>query len=715
MARNIKKGQRKPSTKEKLKQRVLRFLSKNPTTAFTPKQLCKKIELSGTHNVTAVFALLLGLDDEGRVTQIAPEQFMIAQKQAETIIEGKLDHVSPSFAFLIVADDDDVKISRNNINGAMNGDIVRVGVFSEQKGRKKEGYVMEVLKRGKKEIVGVVDRSSKHIFVIPDNKKLHKDVFVSTRDNMMKVSDGDKVLVEITKYPEGDRNPEGRVLRVLGEAGTHRAEMNSIILEYDLPEEFPTEVEEESEAMSTEIHEAEIAKRKDFRGVTTFTVDPYDAKDFDDALSVKKLENGNYEIGVHIADVSHYVRMGTALEKEAYKRATSVYLVDRVIPMLPEKLSNGLCSLRPNEDKLCFSAVFEITTGGTIKKEWFGRTVIHSDRRFTYEEAQERIEGKGGDFLEEVVLLNEIAYKLREKRFKEGSISFESAEVKFVLDEEGTPIEVVPKARQDAHKMIEDFMLLANKKVATFVYNQKENNKPKTFVYRAHDNPNMEKLNAFANFARRFGHEMVFDESNVASILNKLGGETEGKPEETILQSLAVRTMAKAKYTTEPLGHFGLGFEHYSHFTSPIRRYPDMMVHRLLQRYLDGEKSAVAEEYEEKCEHSSEQEKVASQAERDSIKYKQVEFMSLKEADIEYPGIITGVTDFGIFVEMTETKCEGMIRVSDLKDDYYEFDADNFCLWGRSNKKKITFGDAVVVKVRDTNLRNRTIDLTFVD
>ncbi len=715
MARKISKDKRKPVGGEKTRYRVVRFLSKNPTSSFNPKQISKKLELRGNYNIRVIFGVLLELENQGNVLQVSPEQFMIAPKDAQDVVTGVFDHVSPSFGFVIVEGrDDDIKISRNNTGSAMDGDVVHVGILGDSRGKKVEGNILEIIKRKRTEVVGTVDRASKHTFVIPDSKKLHQDIYINPKRNKKGISDGDKVLVEITSYPSEDRKPEGIITRVLGEAGTHKAEMNSIILEYDLPEEFPTNVIEEAENISTNISQTEIKKRRDVRDVPTFTIDPFDAKDFDDAISLKELENGVYEIGIHIADVSHYVKPNSALDKEGYKRATSVYLVDRVIPMLPEKLSNGLCSLRPNEDKLCFSSIFQLSAEGKLIKEWFGRTVIHSDRRFTYEEAQERLESKDGDYAEELNILNDMAYKLRAKRFKEGSISFETTEVKFKLDENGTPIEVVPKVRQDAHKLVEDFMLLANKQVANYVFKQKEDKQPKTFVYRVHESPNFDKLNTFSAFAKRFGYTMEFNEGNVSETLNKLGQDSEGKPEENMLQSLAIRTMAKAKYTTEPLGHFGLGFDHYSHFTSPIRRYPDVMVHRLLQHYLDGGSSFLPEEIEEKCEHASEQEKIASTAERDSIKYKQVEFMSLKERGIEYQGIVTGVTDFGLFVEITETKCEGMVRLSDIDDDHYEYDEDNYRISGRNNGRVITFGDTVTVKVKHTDLRNRTMDLTFV-
>ncbi|HNP07247.1 MAG TPA: VacB/RNase II family 3'-5' exoribonuclease, partial [Cyclobacteriaceae bacterium] len=449
-----------------------------------------------------------------------------------------------------------------------------------------------------------------------------------------------------------------------------------------------------------------------FRDVLTFTIDPEDAKDFDDAISFQKLDNGHYEVGVHIADVTHYVKPGGTLDKDAFDRATSVYLVDRTVPMLPERLSNQLCSLRPNEDKLTFCALFEIDDKAKVYNEWFGRTIIHSNQRFAYEEAQEQIESGKGHLANELQLLNKIALKLRKDRFAKGAVNFETTEVKFRLDENGKPLEVVPKERKDAHKLVEEFMLLANRAVATYVFKMKKGEDKNTFVYRTHDHPNPEKVMDFAQFAKQFGHTLNIEETAVSQSLNKLMADIEGKPEQNVLQQLAVRAMSKAKYTTDAKGHFGLAFPHYTHFTSPIRRYPDMMVHRLLQHYLDGGKSINKKDYEEKCLHSSEREKRAADAERASIKYKQVEFMSMA-ANKVYGGIITGVTDFGVFVEIIETKCEGMVRLTDMTDDFYEFDERNFRIIGRRRKKIYRLGDKVNVRVKKTDIGRRLIDLTI--
>jgi ribonuclease R len=571
---------------------------------------------------------------------------------------------------------------------------------------------LEIVSRSRDEFVGRVEISPRFAFVVPDFKKMHYDIFVHKGD-LGGAEHNQKVVVKLSDWRDDDKNPTGKVTRVLGKAGEHEVEIHSIMAEFGLPFEYPKEVEDEANLIPEEISPEEIKNRRDMRDIPTFTIDPADAKDFDDAISYRVLENGNLEIGVHIADVTHYVKPKTKLEKEAYERATSVYLVDRTIPMLPERLSNGLCSLRPNEDKLTFSCVFEMDENADVLNTWIGRTVTHSDRRFAYEEGQENIDKQEGDFYQELTLLNDLAKKLRKRRFDKGAVNFETVEVKFKLDEKGKPLGLFVKERKDIHKLIEEFMLLANRTVAEFVFNK---NKGKdTFVYRIHDHPDAERLETFANFAKKFGHEMKIGEgTRISMALNKLMEEILGKPEQNVLEQLAIRSMAKAKYTTEAKGHFGLAFQHYTHFTSPIRRYPDMMVHRLLQHYLDGGKSPEAETWEDKCLHSSEREKRAADSERASIKYKQVEFMSLAE-EKDYDGIVTGVTEWGVFVEITETKCEGMIRVQDMKDDYYQFDEKNMRLIGTRNKKMITLGEKVMVRVVATDIDRRTIDLEFAD
>lgn len=655
-----------------------------------------------------VLALLL---KEGKIDQLKNGAYK-SNREPESIT-GIVDHVNARFAYVVTPDgEDDIYVKADDLMFAMDGDTVKVAVHSQQKkGRKSEGKVLEVVKRSHSQFVGRIEFSPRFAFVVPDNRKVHADFFVNLK-NTNEASHNDKVIIEVSQWPDQGKSPEGKVVRVLGKAGENNAEIHSIMAEFGLPFEFQEALEKEANRIDDHITREEVKKRRDFREVTTFTIDPVDAKDFDDAISLEKLDNGNYEIGIHIADVTHYVLPKTGLEKEAYDRATSVYLVDRTIPMLPERLSNGVCSLRPNEDKCTFSAVFEIDENGKVHKEWFGRTLIHSDRRFSYEEAQERIESKEGDLAEEINILNGIAYKLKDQRFAKGAINFETTEVRFRLAEDGKPLEVIPKERVDAHKLVEEFMLLANRQVATYIFKMKSGKDKNTFVYRTHDNPDPEKISALSQFASKFGHPLNPNDDNVSKSINHLIEEIEGTPEQNVLQTLAIRSMSKAKYTTEPNGHFGLAFDHYSHFTSPIRRYPDMMVHRLLQHYLDGGKSADKDDCEEKCMHSSEREKRAATAERASIKYKQVEFMQMAE-DKVYEGVISGVTEWGIFVEITETKCEGMVRMVDMKDDYYEFDEDNYRVIGKSNKRMFTLGDTVHVRVKHTDIDRRTIDLAF--
>jgi len=693
---------------------IINFLSQNPGRGYQAKQILKSIGIRDVKSKNIVTEAIYRLEDKGVIKKLRNGAFTI-EVDSKTLT-GTIDSVNARFAYAVLDGSEETKdiwISVNDLNGALDDDRVKLVLKPGKHGKHQEGRVVEILGRNREEFVGRVEMSTRYGFVIPDFKKMFHDVYVRYED-LNGAKHNDKVIVKITQWPGRDKKPEGIVTRVLGKAGEHNAEIHSIIAEFGLPLEFPEGIEAEAETISDKITAKEIAKRKDFRKVTTFTIDPVDAKDFDDALSIKKLPNGNTEIGVHIADVTHYVQLETALEKEAVERATSVYLVDRTIPMLPERLSNGLCSLRPEEEKLTFSAVFELDDEGTIQKEWFGRTIIYSDRRFAYEDAQERLENQAGDYFEEITALDVLAKKLRAKRFEHGAVNFETVEVKFKLDEKGIPLGVIPKERKDAHMLIEEFMLLANKRVAEFIYNKFKQANPLTFVYRSHDNPDPEKLETFSNFAKRFGYQMDFDKKGVSKSLNGLIQNIEGKPEQNVLQQLAIRTMAKAKYTTEPKGHFGLAFPHYTHFTSPIRRYPDMMVHRLLQHYLDNGKSVDKEAYEELCVHTSSREKRAADAERASIKYKQVQFMSIVEKKV-FAGVVSGVTEWGIFVEITETKCEGMIRMADMDDDFYEYDEQNYRVIGKRNKRMISLGDEIFVKVKATDIDRRTIDLIFTE
>lgn len=710
---NEKKERKGKQQRSSIFNQVLELFTDNPGRAYDFKQIAKRIGAKNKAHNNDLFAALEQLEEAGKIKQL-PSGGYASTRKAATII-GTVDHVNFRFAYVVtgVEGDKDIYIKTEHLDTALHGDTVAVELFGRKSGTNPEGKVVGIIKRARTRFVGRLEASKNYAFVVPDFKKIYQDFFIYP-ENLNGAVTNDKVVFEVTRWGDGDKSPEAKVVEILGKTGENEAEIHSIMAEFDLPFRFPEKVLSESEAISEGITEVEIKKRLDFREVLTFTIDPEDAKDFDDAISFRILPSGRYEVGVHIADVTYYVKPGTALEEDAFDRATSVYLVDRTVPMLPERLSNGLCSLRPHEDKLTFAAVFEMDAKGKVYKEWYGRTIIHSDHRFTYEQAQEVIETGQGTFAEELRILNDIHHQLRKQRFRKGAVNFETTEVKFKLDEKGKPLAVVPKVRKDAHKLIEEFMLLANRGVATFIYDMKKGADKNTFVYRTHDLPDPEKVLDFAKFATQFGHKLNVDDKAISRSLNKLMDAIEGKPEQNVLQSLAVRTMAKAKYTTEAKGHFGLAFDHYTHFTSPIRRYPDMMVHRLLQHYLDGGKSVNKKEYEEKCIHSSEREKRAADAERASIKYKQVEFMSMAEDKI-YAGIISGVTDFGIFVEIVETKCEGMVRLADMKDDFYEFDERNYRVIGRRRKKTYRLGDTIDVRVKKTDVDRRLIDLSMAE
>lgn len=699
--------------KQVITQLISDIFEKNKNVALNHKQVAAKLNLKDVASTDTILEVLKEQVQKGLFTQ--PERGKFRMKDLKTFVTGTVDMTADGSAF-IVPDDEfekDIYVAPRKLRNALHGDKVKVYVFKKKTGRKNEGEVVEIISRLKTDFIGVAKVSERFAFVIPDDRKMLHDIFVPLND-LNGAKNGQKVQVGITDWPEGAKNPIGKVINVLGEQGENNTEMNAILAQYGFPLSFPPEVEAEANAIPEQVSEAEIKGRKDFRNTVTFTIDPIDAKDFDDAISFKKLSNGNYEIGVHIADVSHYVLPKSKLDKEAYERATSVYLVDRVIPMLPERLSNGVCSLRPHEDKLCFAAVFELDEHANIQNEWFGRTVIHSDRRFTYEEAQEVIETKTGDFAEEILKLNELAYILRDRKFKNGAISFESTEVKFKLDETGKPIGVYVKERKDAHKLIEDYMLLANRKVAEFIAKKGKEKQKYTFVYRVHDAPNLENLNSFASFASRFGYKInMKSDKEIAKSLNHLMEDVEGKKEQNILTQLAIRSMAKAIYTTKKTSHYGLAFDYYTHFTSPIRRYPDVMVHRLLALYLDGGKSANAEEYEAASVHSSAMEKRAADAERASVKYKQAEYLE-ENVGKTYMGIISGVTEWGMYVEIIENKCEGMVRLRDIADDFYVLDEKNYCIVGQRKKKKYQLGDEVQIKVKKVDLSKRQIDFSLV-
>lgn len=710
MSKKKKTKDNKENKSGALQSSILSLLDGSPGKSYSFKQIVKKLGLKKKDDIKIAGHVLEDLHEAERVVQSNSGNYSSNQKQEE--LTGIVDHVSSRFAYVKLGNDqEDIFIKGRDLATAVDGDTVTVKLLPTKHGEHVEGKVTGILKRNRTRFAGKVELSKNFAFVIPDYRKMHTDFFVYP-ENINGARAGDKVVIEVTSWGKDDRKPEAKIVDVLGQAGENNAEIHSIMAEFDLPFNFPEKVLSESKRISEDITTEEISKRRDFRDITTFTIDPEDAKDFDDAISFRRLQNGNYEIGVHIADVTHYVKPNSILDQEAFDRATSVYLVDRTIPMLPERLSNELCSLRPNEDKLTFAAVFEVDDKIRILNEWFGRTIIHSRVRFSYEEAQTVIENGKGTLAEELTTLNNIAKQFRKDRFRRGAVNFETTEVKFRLDAEGKPLAVIPKIRKDAHKLIEEFMLLANKQVATFVYNLRKGKDKNTFVYRTHDFPDPEKVKDFSTFAKQFGHKMMIDENSISSSLNKLMSEIEGKPEQNILEQLAIRTMAKAKYTTDAKAHFGLAFEHYSHFTSPIRRYPDMMVHRMLQHYLDEGNPVSKAEYEVKCVHSSEREKRAADAERASIKYKQVEFMASAEKKV-YEGLISGVTEWGIYIEIIETKCEGMVRLADMNDDFYEFDERNYRIVGRKTRKIYTLGDKVQVRVKKTDIDRRMIDLVF--
>ena len=677
------------------------------------KQVAAKLNLHDDESRGLILDILKEETKKGILNE--PEKGKFILKQLKTFVSGKVDMTSDGSAYIVSEDEfeEDIYVAPRKLRNALNGDIVKVYVYAKNKGRKKDGEVVEILQRAKMDFTGIVNLSDRFAFFIPDDRKMLHDIFIPI-DSLKGAKDKDKAIARIVDWPEDAKNPIGEITHVLGKQGENNAEMNAILADYGFPLAFPDEVEKQAEAIEEIILAEEIAKRRDFRKILTFTIDPVDAKDFDDAISFRKLDNGNVEVGVHIADVSHYVKQGTALDKEAFERGTSVYLVDRVIPMLPERLSNGLCSLRPNEDKLCFSAVFELDQEANVVEQWFGKTIIHSDTRFSYEDAQEVLENKTGKHSEELLKLNELAYILRERKFKHGAISFESVEIKFNLDEHGKPLGVYAKERKDAHKLIEDYMLLANKKVAEFIAKKGKGKQKLTFVYRSHDSPKEDALLNFSQFALKFGYKIDTSSGReTAKSLNFLMADVEGKKEQNVLTKLAIRSMAKAVYTTKKHSHYGLAFDYYTHFTSPIRRYPDVMVHRLLELYLAGGKSVSEDEYEKFSMHSSQMEKKAADAERASVKYKQAEFLQ-NNVGMEYIGIISGLTEWGMYVEIIENKCEGMIRLRDLNDDFYVLDEKNYCIIGQRRKKKYQLGDEVKILVKKVDLAKRQIDFSLV-
>jgi ribonuclease R len=721
----MSKKPRKPSNNTKdFSNKIIKILTTNSNKAFNYKQIAAILEVDDTKSRNEIIHDLKILAAAKNIVESEPGKYLV-KAISEDLYEGTIDMTGRKTAYFICPEfGEDVFIPTNNLNRALDKDKVKVYIYNRRKGKRPEGEVIEVVERAKTDFVGVISIQPNFAFVSTANPKMYTDIFIP-KDKFGDAENGDVVLVHIEDWPKKADSPFGSVIKVLGKPGEHNTEIHAILAEYGLPSEFPVEVEAFAQNIDTSIQESEIAKRRDMRETLTFTIDPKDAKDFDDALSFKILDNGNFEIGIHIADVSHYLQEGTILDDEAYNRATSVYLVDRVVPMLPEVLSNFACSLRPNEEKYTFSAIFELDKNAKVKNQWFGRTIIDSNQRFSYEEAQYIIENEDGKIpaeksltgdaykvSDEIVFatlkLDELAKIMREQRMNAGAISFDKVEVKFNLSDTGNPDSVYFKQSRDSNHLIEEFMLLANKKVAEYIGRQK-----KTFIYRIHDEPNEDKLLAMSDLIKKFGYTVDFSVGSVAQALNQLMKDVAGQKEQNLIDTLAIRSMSKAIYSTENIGHYGLAFDYYSHFTSPIRRYPDVMVHRLLQFYLDQGKSANQELYEAKCLHCSQMEGLATKAERDSIKYMQIKYMK-DHMDQEFLGVISGVTEWGIFVEIIENKCEGMVRIREIKDDYFVFDEKQYALVGQTTKSLLQLGDEIWVKVKTADLVKKQLDFYYL-
>ncbi|MDR0962347.1 MAG: ribonuclease R [Mediterranea sp.] len=714
MSKKREKKAGKRMNKRQLSAAVMDFFHARPTEIMSLKYIFEQLRLN-THPLKMLCIDIIGellLDDH--ITEVDKNKYRLNTHGVEMtgVFQRKSNGKN---SFIPDEGGEPIFIAERNSAHAMAGDRVRITFYAKRRGRESEGEVIEILERANDTFVGTLEVAKSYAFLVTENRTLANDIFIP-RDKLKGGKTGDKAVVKVTEWPDKAKNPIGQVIDILGRAGDNNTEMHAILAEYGLPYTYPQSVEKAADKIPAEIPADEIARREDFRGVTTFTIDPKDAKDFDDALSIRKLKSGVWEVGVHIADVSHYVTEGSVIDKEAEKRATSIYLVDRTIPMLPERLCNFICSLRPNEEKLAYSVVFEITEKGEVKSSRTVHTVIKSDRRFTYEEAQQIIETGKGDFAEEVLMLDSLAKILRQKRFASGAINFDRYEVRFEIDEKGKPIRVYFKISKDANKLVEEFMLLANRTVAEQIGRVPKGKKAKVLPYRIHDLPDPEKLDNLSQFIARFGYKIrtTGSKSDVSKSINHLLDDIQGKKEENLIETVSIRAMQKAHYSTHNIGHYGLAFDYYTHFTSPIRRYPDLMVHRLLTRYLAGGRTVSEEKYEALCKHSSDMEQLAANAERASIKYKQVEFMSERLGQV-YDGVISGVTEWGLYVELNENKCEGMIPIRDLDDDYYEFDEKNYCLRGRRKHRIYSLGDAITVQVARANLEKKQLDFALVD
>jgi len=700
--------------------RVFKLFSENSDNSYNFRQTAGQLGITDKREKDQVRSVLEQLCTQGSLVEMNRGKYKLNPKLVTAIakantVTGIVDMKATGKAYIICPDlPEDVFIESNNTNHALNGDKVKVHLFPKRKDRRPEGVIVEIVERAKKQFVGIVHVSKRFAFLVPDSQLINVDIYIPLTA-LKGAKHGQKAVALITEWPEKATNPIGEIIHVLGQPGENNVEMNAILAEFDFPLEFPKAAEAEAMRIKNEVAPEELAKRRDFRNIWTCTIDPVDAKDFDDALSLQKLQDGNWEVGVHIADVSHYVTPGSAIDTEAYERGTSIYLVDRTIPMLPEQLSNLVCSLRPDEEKLCFSAVFKLNPRAEILEEWFGRTVIKSDRRYAYEEVQVMIEGAEGDFKNELMILHTLSSKLREERFKKGSIAFKSQEVKFKLDEKGKPIGVMIKEQKEANYLIEDFMLLANRRVAERIATRKnKEGEAKTFVYRVHDEPNPEKLIRFSEFLKKLGYDFqTSSRKSITTSFNQLFDKILGKGEENMIETIAIRTMARAEYTTHNIGHYGLSFRYYTHFTSPIRRYPDLMVHRLLQWYLDDKPSASESEYDEKCKHSSDMERKAMEAERASVKYKQAEYLMDRIGE-EFDGLISGVSKWGIFVELTESKCEGMVSLRLMNDDFYYLDEENYRIIGQRWGKIYRLGDNIRIKVKKIDLQKKQMDFDLV-
>ena len=714
MAKKKEKKAGKRMKKKELSKAVLDFFHAKQDEVISLKYIFSELKLT-THPLKMLcMDILSDLLADDYITEVDKNKYKLNNHGIE--MTGTFQRKSNGKnSFIPEGGGDPIFVAERNSAHAMNNDKVRIAFYAKRRGCEAEGEVIEILQRANDTFVGTLEVEKSYAFLVTENRTLANDIFIP-KDKLKGGKTGDKAVVKVTEWPDKAKNPIGQVLDILGKAGDNTTEMHAILAEFGLPYVYPQSVEKAADKIPAEISAEEIARREDFRKVTTFTIDPKDAKDFDDALSIRPLKDGLWEVGVHIADVTHYVKEGSIIDKEAEKRATSVYLVARTIPMLPERLCNFICSLRPNEEKLAFSAIFDITEKGEVRDSRIVHTVIESDRRFTYEEAQQIIETKEGDFKDEILMLDTIAKALREKRFTAGAINFDRYEVKFEIDEKGKPISVYFKESKDANKLVEEFMLLANRTVAEKIGKAPKGKKPKVLPYRIHDLPDPEKLDNLAQFIARFGYRLRTSgtKTDVSKSINHLLDDIQGKKEENLIETVSIRAMQKARYSTHNIGHYGLAFDYYTHFTSPIRRFPDMMVHRLVTRYMDGGRSVSETKYEDLCDHSSNMEQIAANAERASIKYKQVEFMSERLGQT-YDGVISGVTEWGLYVELNENKCEGMIPIRDLDDDYYEFDEKNYCLRGRRKNRIYSLGDAITVKVARANLEKKQLDFALVE